>query len=277
MLHTSPHPEIHPSHPLIYWLTSTSCLYWFCIYWLERKYSKFLLGLPSSLIWIEGALAEIDLATTVQVSETQRILKILNLKHKCWNTLQVSEIQILKTLYRYLKHKEYWKYRIWNTNTETLYRYLKYKYLKHCTLYSVQVSETQRILKIPNLKHKYWKHCTGVRKNIENMCLWDHLLSNFLTCAFVDFVLFPAFVSSSFFSSSMGGGSGDMRRRYSCNIFISKNIDHLLVFVIKKTMRFIYLPFSDWLNKKDKKDKKRQRQKETQKRHKRQKRQQQKR
>ena len=140
----------------------------------DEHSKNLLLGLPSSLIWIEGALAEIDLATTVQVSETQRILKI------------------------------------------------------------------------PNLKHKYWKHCTGVRKNIENMCLGDHLLSNFLTCAFVDFVLFPAFVSSSFFSSSMGGGSGDMRRRYSCNIFISKNIDHLLVFVIKKTMRFIYLPFSDF-------------------------------
>ena len=47
------------------------------------------------------------------------------------------------------------------------------------------------------------------RKRIRN------LLSNFLTGALVDFVLFVAFSTASAFSSSTGGGSGDMRRRYS--------------------------------------------------------------
>ena len=47
------------------------------------------------------------------------------------------------------------------------------------------------------------------RKRIRN------LLSNFLTGALVDFVLFVAFSTASVFSSSTGGGSGDMRRRYS--------------------------------------------------------------
>ena len=42
-----------------------------------------------------------------------------------------------------------------------------------------------------------------------------NLLSNFLTGALVDFVLFVAFSTASVFSSSTGGGSGDMRRRYS--------------------------------------------------------------
>ena len=49
-------------------------------------------------------------------------------------------------------------------------------------------------------------------------------MSNFLTCAFVDFVLFPAFVSSSFFSSSFFSSSpfthfsfpGDRRANANC-------------------------------------------------------------
>ena len=56
------------------------------------------------------------------------------------------------------------------------------------------------------------------RKRIRN------LLSNFLTGALVDFVLFS---TASVFSSSTGGGSGDMRRRYSWKascVDVSQNI-----------------------------------------------------
>ena len=59
------------------------------------------------------------------------------------------------------------------------------------------------------------------RKRIRN------LLSNFLTGALVDFVLFVAFSTASVFSSSTGGGSGDMRRRYSYKhiiVDVSQNI-----------------------------------------------------
>ena len=59
------------------------------------------------------------------------------------------------------------------------------------------------------------------RKRIRN------LLSNFLTGALVDFVFFVAFSTASVFSSSTGGGSGDMRRRYSWKascVDVSQNI-----------------------------------------------------
>ena len=98
-------------------------------------------------------------------------------------------------------------------------------------------------------------HCKDIwRKIIKKSCACDnkdHLLSNFLTCALVDFVLFSAFASSasSFFSSSIGGGSGDMRRRYSCKFWITcgkticwlANLGHQHDFLINSHLSFLYL------------------------------------
>ena len=132
---------------------------------IQKRHISSRLGLSSSHIWIQGALVKVDLAATVQVSETKQFHTSTGIWNKQYSRKQV---------------------------------------------------------------HK---------------CLQYHLLSNFLTCAFVDFVLFAAFASSdvSFFSSSMGGGSGDMRRRYSCNMKIS---DISIFYIISGYMIFLIFHIS---------------------------------
>ena len=76
------------------------CLYWFCIYWLDQKHSKstsiwhcksiekLVLSLPPSLIWIQGALMEVDLPTTVKISEEKllRNLVLVIIRITCCQT-----------------------------------------------------------------------------------------------------------------------------------------------------------------------------------------------
>ena len=78
-----------------------------------------------------------------------------------------------------------------------------------------QILKKRKLLEIyrkENRQHNInWKQL--IRK-LNRKCI-RNLLSNFLTGALVDFVFFVAFSTASVFSSSTGGGSGDMRRRYS--------------------------------------------------------------